>query len=142
MGRGNTGLSVKCGGSCWRSRSASDVENALGLGLDGEDAFDGVERIGAEANGPLQGGQQVGAGVGGQQGEHLEGLVFAVALAGQQAVEEACGDWARVRRSVRAAWPRFAVARRWADALATRSAVRSRRVGTGDGERSSSIFGP
>ncbi len=60
-----------------------DVENAFGLGLDGEDAFNGVEGISAEAGGPLQGGQQVGTRVGGQQGEHLEALSFAVALAGQ-----------------------------------------------------------
>lgn len=67
------------------------VEDAFGLGLDGEDAFDGVEGISAEAGGSLQGGQQIGACVGRQQGEHLEGLGFAVALAGQQAVEEAYG---------------------------------------------------
>jgi len=59
-----------------------DVENVFGMGLNGEDAFDSVERISAEASRPLQGGHQVGARVGGQQGKHLEGLGFAVALAG------------------------------------------------------------
>ena len=66
-----------------------DVENTFGLGLDGEDAFDGVEGISAEPGGPLKGGLPVGTSIGGQQGEHLERLGFAVALAGQQAVEEA-----------------------------------------------------
>jgi hypothetical protein len=60
-----------------------EVGNVFGLGLDSEDAFDGVERISAEASRSLQSGQQVGARVSGQQGEHLEGLGFAVALAGQ-----------------------------------------------------------
>lgn len=32
------------------------VASVFGLGLDGEDAFDGVERISAEAGRPLQGG--------------------------------------------------------------------------------------
>ncbi len=40
-----------------------DVENALGLGLDGEDAFDGVEGISAEADGPFQGGKQIGTSI-------------------------------------------------------------------------------
>ena len=59
---------------------SQDVENALGLGLDGEDAFDGVEGISAKADGPFQGGKQIGTSIHGQQGEHFEGLVFAVTL--------------------------------------------------------------
>lgn len=74
-----------------------DVESVFGLSLDGEDAFDGVERISAEAGRPLQGGQQVGARVGGEQGEHLESLGFAVALAGQQAIEETDAVGAELR---------------------------------------------
>ena len=40
-----------------------NVEHALGLGLDGQDAFDGIKGKGAEATGVLQGGEQVGEGV-------------------------------------------------------------------------------
>jgi len=44
-----------------------NVENTFGLGLDGEDAFNGVEGISAESGGPLQGGLPVGTSIGGQQ---------------------------------------------------------------------------
>ena len=71
--------------------SALDADKVHGVGLCGEDAFDGVEGVRAEARGPLQGGQPVGPRIGGQQGEQLEALSFAVALAGQQAIQEARG---------------------------------------------------
>jgi hypothetical protein len=66
-----------------------DVESPPGLSLGREDTLDGIERISAEADGPLESGQPVGPRVGGQQGEHFEALSFAVALAGQQSAEEA-----------------------------------------------------
>ena len=86
------------------------------MGLRGQDAFDGVEGIGAEADGPLQGGEQVLAGVGAQQRQHLAGLVLAVALVAGAG-----------RRGSAALWPEFGEAfaqqrlvlawdRRWADA--------------------------
>ena len=65
------------------------IQNTLRRGSGREDAFDGVERIGAEANGPFQGGEQIGAGIGALQGQDLERLLVAVALVADQAVEEA-----------------------------------------------------
>ena len=65
------GKMLVIGGGTWRDRVVAQVrragagvparprvQDALGPGLGGQDAFDGVERIGAEADGPLQGGQQ------------------------------------------------------------------------------------
>ena len=68
------------------------VEYALRLGLGGEDPFDGVERVSAEADRPLERGEEIGAGIAALQRQDLEALLFAVALGGTQALEEACGD--------------------------------------------------
>jgi len=76
-----------------------DVEAAPGLGLRGQDAFDGTQRVGPEADGPLQGGQQIGAGVAALQRQQFEGLLLAVALAAQQAVEEALGQRPQLREA-------------------------------------------
>src|SRR5450432_854961 len=65
------------------------VEAALRLGLGREDAFDGVERIGAEAHGPFESRQEIDTGIGALQSERLECLALAVTLIAQQAVEEA-----------------------------------------------------
>ena len=91
-------------------------QNTPGLSLRRQDAFDGTEGVGAEAYGPLQSGQHVGPRIGAQQGQDLDGLVPAVTLAAQQAVQEALRLPAPVRRSVPAASPRLGAIRagRWA----------------------------
>ena len=64
------------------------VEDALGPGLGGQDAFDGVERMGAESHGSFQGGEQILAGVGAQKRQHLGGLMLALPLLAEQTVEK------------------------------------------------------
>ena len=59
------------------------VQDTLGLGLHGQDAFHGGVGVGSVADRPLQGGQEVGAGVGAQQGQHALGLGFALGLAAE-----------------------------------------------------------
>ncbi len=111
------------------------IQNTLRRGSGREDAFDGVERIGAEANGPFQGGEQIGAGIGALQGQDLERLLVAVALVADQAVEEAPGQRAEFGEAfvqeglLRGGRPR-------ADATSVRNAGPSDRVGTVDVEQS------
>src|SRR5271166_5532998 len=66
-------------------------EDALGAGLRGKDAFDCTGRVGAEADGTIESGEQVAPCVGGQEREDLAGLSLAAALVAQEAVEEAAG---------------------------------------------------
>ena len=67
-------------------------QDATRLGLGRENAFDGVGGIGAETHRPFQGRQEIDAGIGALQGEDLEGLLVAVTLVAEQAVEEAAGQ--------------------------------------------------
>lgn len=68
------------------------IKDTFGAGLHGQDPFDSVERMRTEADGAIQGGQQVFAGVRAQQGQDLDGLALALTLVAQQAVEEALSD--------------------------------------------------
>src|ERR1700722_3363345 len=65
------------------------VQGAFRLRLRGQDAFDSVEGIGAEADGSLERREQVLVGVGAQERQHFAGLGLAIALSLDQAVEEA-----------------------------------------------------
>src|SRR5438552_4722639 len=67
------------------------LQNTFGLGLGRQDAFDRLRRIGAEADGAVERGEQVFAGVGAQQGKHPSRLILAAALIAEQPVEEAAG---------------------------------------------------
>jgi hypothetical protein len=72
------------------------LEGAVRLGLRGENALDRLARVGGKADGTLQGGDQVAAGVGAQQGQDRACLRLAVALVAEQALEEAAGDRAQL----------------------------------------------
>ncbi len=69
------------------------------MGLGGQDAFDGRIGVGAVTHGPLQGGQHVGAAYVAKQRQHPLGLVLAVTLAGQQAIQEASAAVAQFREA-------------------------------------------
>ena len=73
-------------------RIGERVDNAVRPSLDGQDAFDGIERMGAEADGPFQSGQPVDAGIRAQQRQYFDRLTFALTLIAQKTVEEALGD--------------------------------------------------
>ncbi len=94
VGSGSLGHRVvtQSGGQVLPFVFGQQVQDALGLRLGGQDAFDGVERIGAEADGPLQSGEQVLVRVGAQECQHFAGLGLTEALRVQQAVEEAQGS--------------------------------------------------
>src|SRR6266849_274043 len=64
-------------------------QDGLGPGLHGQDAFDRVERVGAVTHGTLQRGDQIGTGIGAEQGQHLVSVILAVTLCAHQAVKEA-----------------------------------------------------
>ena len=68
------------------------LQERFGPGGGGEDARDGGEREGAEANGTLQGLVDVACLVVGQEDQELLGLELAVGLLGQQTVEELDSD--------------------------------------------------
>lgn len=64
----------------------------FGLGGGGQDAPNGRQREGAEADGAFEGGTHIIALVMGDQGQELLGLELALDLLGEQAVEELQGD--------------------------------------------------
>ena len=64
------------------------IEQGPGSGVGGEDAADGGEREGAEADGAVEGGADVVPRVLRSQGEQVLGLQLALDLLGEQAVEE------------------------------------------------------
>ena len=64
----------------------------FGLGGGGQDASDGRQGEGAEADGAFEGGTHIVTLVLGDQGQELLGLEFALDLLGQEAVEELQGD--------------------------------------------------
>ena len=68
------------------------VQERFGLGGGGQDAADGRQGEGAEADGTFQGGLHVVTLVVGHQRQQLLGLQFALDLLGEQAVEELHGD--------------------------------------------------
>ena len=65
------------------------VEKTLRPCLRGQDAFDGVERMGAKADGPFQGGEPIRVRVRRQQCQHFDRLTLALTLIAHQASEEA-----------------------------------------------------
>ena len=68
------------------------VQERFGLGGGGQDAADGRQGEGAEADGAFQGGTHVVTLIMGDQRQQLLGLEFALDLLGEQAVEELQGD--------------------------------------------------
>ena len=75
----------------WPLLLGQGFQNAFGLRLHRQDAFHGFVGEGAITYGPLQSRPHIRVRIGGQQGQHALGLVFAVALRPLQSVQEACG---------------------------------------------------
>ena len=78
------------------------VQPGLGLGGGGEDAPDGGQGEGAEADGALEGGTHVVTLVLGDQGQELLGLQFALDLLGRAGRRGTARRPDRVRRSAAA----------------------------------------
>ena len=72
-------------------RIGQSFQNTLRFGVCDQDAFDGVDRIGTEANGTIQGSKQILGRVGAEQCQYAAGLGLAAALVAEQTVEEAAG---------------------------------------------------
>ena len=73
-------------------KTAQFARPLLGLGGGGEDASDGCQGEGAEADGAFEGGTHVVTLVLGDRGQELLGLELALDLLGQEAVEELQSD--------------------------------------------------
>ena len=75
------------------------LQDALGPGLDRQDAFHGRVGIRAVTDSPLQRGDQVPTGVRSQQGQHPLRLVLAVSLPPEQALQETTACLSQFRES-------------------------------------------